>query len=94
MAYVVVNTLTVPADQAADLEHRFAQRAAMVDQAPGFDHFELLRPVAGADKYLVYTRWDSQASYQAWLESQDFAASHGGGQPAAAGSEIWEFEVC
>jgi heme-degrading monooxygenase HmoA len=94
MSYVVVNSLTVPADQAATLEARFAARKGAVDQAPGFEHFELLRPVSGTDTYLVYTRWDSPASYQAWRESQEFAAGHGGqSRPAATGSQIWEFEV-
>lgn len=94
MSYVVVNALSVPTDQAETLEQRFAARAGMVDQAPGFEHFELLRPVSGTDTYLVYTRWDSQESYQKWLDSQDFAGSHGGGRPAATDSSIWEFEVC
>lgn len=93
MSYVVVNALTVPADQAATLEQRFAARAGAVDSAPGFEHFELLRPVDGTDKYLVYTRWDSVESYRAWLGSQEFAAGHGGRRPAASGSDIWEFEV-
>lgn len=93
MSYVVVNRLTVPAEQAATLEQRFAARAGTVDQAPGFEHFELLRPVGGTKDYLVYTRWDTVESYRAWRESQDFAAGHGGGRPAATGSQIWEFEV-
>ena len=94
MSYVVVNVLTVPADQADTLEQRFAARAGAVDQAPGFEHFELLRPVSGTEDYLVYTRWDSVESYRTWLESRDFTAGHGGGrQPAATGSTIWEFDV-
>jgi heme-degrading monooxygenase HmoA len=93
MSYVVVNALTVPAEQAATLEQRFAARAGAVDQAPGFEHFELLRPVDGTDKYLVYTRWDCVESYRAWRDSQQFAAGHGGQRPAASGSAIWEFEV-
>ncbi|MCU0297750.1 MAG: antibiotic biosynthesis monooxygenase [Candidatus Nanopelagicales bacterium] len=93
MSYVVVNSLTVPAEQAATLEQRFAARAGAVDQAPGFEHFELLRPVSGTEDYLVYTRWDSVESYRAWLDSRDFAAGHGGQKPAATGSVIWEFEV-
>ena len=94
MSYVVVNALTVPAEQTHTLEQRFAARLGSVDQAPGFEHFELLRPISGTDQYLVYTRWDSVESYQAWRDSQDFAAGHGGGRPAATGSSIWEFEVC
>lgn len=94
MSYVVVNALTVPAEQTHTLEQRFAARLGSVDQAPGFEHFELLRPISGTDQYLVYTRWDSVESYQAWRDSQEFAAGHGGGRPAATGSSIWEFEVC
>lgn len=93
MAYVVVNALTVPADQRETLESRFAARKGAVDQSPGFQHFELLRPVAGTEQYLVYTRWDDEAAYRAWRESQQFAAGHGNARPAATGSDIWEFEV-
>jgi heme oxygenase (mycobilin-producing) len=93
MAYVVVNALTVPADQRDTLEARFAARRHAVDQADGFQHFELLRPLEGTEQYLVYTRWDDEASYLAWRESQQFAAGHGAGRPAATGSDIWAFEV-
>ena len=94
MAYVVVNALSVPADQAQTLESRFAARKHSVDTAPGFQHFELLRPVSGTDQYLVYTRWDDEASYDAWRASQEFGASHSNTRPAATGSDIWAFEVC
>ena len=94
MSYVVVNVLTVPADQAETLEARFAARKGAVDSAPGFQHFELLRPLSGTQEYLVYTRWEDQASYEASRESQQFAAGHGNARPAATGSQIWEFEVC
>lgn len=94
MSYVVVNSLTVAPDQGPTLEARFAARAGAVEQAPGFEHFELLRPVSGTQTYLVYTRWDSEESYEKWRSSQDFAAGHGGqNRPAATGSQIWEFEV-
>lgn len=93
MSYVVVNALTVPPDHAATLEQRFAARAGSVEQAPGFEHFELLRPISGTGDYLVYTRWDSVESYQQWRDSHQFANSHGGGQPSME-SKIWEFEVC
>ena len=52
-----------------------------MDQAPGFEHFELLRPVSGTDTYLVYTRWDSPSPTR-----------HGGNrrnsQPAMAGRTV------
>ncbi|MGB7980984.1 MAG: antibiotic biosynthesis monooxygenase [Candidatus Nanopelagicales bacterium] len=100
MTFVAVNVLSVPGQAGATLEERFARRAGSVERAPGFQHFELLRPVEGTPDYLVYTRWDDQASFEAWTRSQSFAAGHGqasgrseGERPAASGSTIWSFEV-
>ena len=53
MPFVVVNAVTVPPDRAAEFEARFAARAGSVEQAAGFEAFELLRPAEG-DRYLVY----------------------------------------
>lgn len=101
MSYVAINVLTVPAGRGEVLEQRFAGRAGTVDSSPGFEHFELLRPVEGTDTYLVYTRWRSKADYEAWTASMAFeqgharvraeaeqqaaAAGHGHGHPGAAG---------
>ncbi len=100
MTFVAMNVLTVPSGAGETLEQRFARRAGSVETAAGFQHFELLRPVAGTDDYLVYTRWDDRASFDAWTQSQSFAAGHGqasgrgeGERPAASGSTIWSFEV-
>lgn len=97
MSVVKINVLTVPPDMRDELERRFAGRASMVESADGFEGFELLRPVEGTDRYLVYTRWRSEEDFKAWHESQDFARGHAGGQthsgPAATDSEVWSFEV-
>ncbi|MDS1271999.1 antibiotic biosynthesis monooxygenase [Lipingzhangella sp. LS1_29] len=95
MASVVkLNVLTVPEGSGTDLEERFAQRAGLVEGADGFEEFQLLRPVEGTDRYLVYTRWRDEESFQAWYASQSFASGHSGGQrPAASGSELWSFDV-
>jgi heme-degrading monooxygenase HmoA len=76
MSYVAINVLTVPEGRGEVLEQRFAGRAGTVDSAPGFEHFELLRPVEGTDTYLVYTRWSSKADYEAWTSSRSFEAGH------------------
>jgi heme oxygenase (mycobilin-producing) len=76
MSYVAINVLTVPAGRGEVLEQRFAGRAGTVDRSPGFEHFELLRPVEGTDTYLVYTRWRSKADYEAWTASQAFERGH------------------
>lgn len=100
MSYVAINVLSVPDGAGDTLEQRFARRAGSVERAPGFEHFELLRPVTGTDAYLVYTRWVDRDAFDAWTSSQSFAAGHGQAsgrgaaeRPAATGSTIWSFDV-
>ncbi|RNL84831.1 antibiotic biosynthesis monooxygenase family protein [Halostreptopolyspora alba] len=82
---VKFNVLTVPENDRATLEERFANRAGLVEGQPGFREFQLLRPIEGTDRYLVYTRWRSEADFQNWMRG---AASHGGDSPqGAAGQE-------
>jgi heme-degrading monooxygenase HmoA len=76
MSVVKINVLTVPEPMRAELERRFAGRAGLVENADGFEGFELLRPVAGSDRYLVYTRWRSEEDFQRWTESQSFQKGH------------------
>ena len=100
MSYVAINVLSVPEGAGATLEERFAARQGAVDAAPGFEHFELLRPSEGTADYLVYTRWRSQDDFEAWRSSQSFGQGHAqasdrgqGQRPAATGSTIWGFDV-
>lgn len=62
----------------------------------GFEGFELLRPTDGRDVYLVYTRWESNEAFEAWVNSDAFqrghAAHHEGG-PVGTASELWAFDV-
>ena len=66
MTVVKINRLAIPAGQEAELEKRFAARKHSVDQAPGFEGFELLRPVGGEDRYFVVTRWADEESFRTW----------------------------
>ena len=100
MTFVAINVLAVPEGAGQTLEQRFERRAGSVERAPGFQRFELLRPLEGTEDYLVYTRWADRASFDAWTASQSFAAGHGQAsarsaseRPAASGSTIWSFEV-
>ena len=99
MSFVAINVLSVPEGSGSTLEDRFAGRAGSVEQAPGFEYFELLRPLAGTDDYLVYTRWRSKEDFEEWTRSQSFSRGHAqasgrdaGAAPAASGSTIWQFE--
>ena len=87
MSVVKFNVLTVPEGAGSTLEERFAKRAGHVESQPGFEEFQLLRPVEGNDKYLVYTRWRSEEDFQNWMNSQDFQRGHQQGSNDQNGGE-------
>lgn len=96
MSVVRINAITVPPERAQELEARFAARAGEVAKSPGFEAFELLRPTDDRGVYLVYTRWESQAAFDAWVESAAFTRghrAHGSQGPVSNQSELWSYEV-
>ena len=98
MSVVKINAIRVPEGMGPELERRFAERARSVEQMPGFEAFELLRPVSGDDRYFVYTRWDSEDSFRNWVKSQEFQHGHAraqsaDGKPVASGADLLSFEV-
>ena len=94
MSVVKINAIQVPAEAGPELERRFAARAGVVDDSPGFLGFQLLRPVAGEDRYFVVTHWADDASYEAWRDGEGRAAHKGEhGKPVVAGANLLEFEV-
>ncbi|MCF6472405.1 antibiotic biosynthesis monooxygenase [Nonomuraea sp. MG754425] len=76
MSVVKINVLTVPAAMREELEKRFSSRAGMVESADGFEWFELLRPVGGTERYLVYTRWRSEEDFENWQKGEAFQRGH------------------
>lgn len=96
MSVVRINAITVPAERAEEFEARFAARAGEVAKSPGFEAFELLRPSDERGVYLVYTRWESQEAFDAWVESSAFQRghkAHNAQGPVSSQSEMWSFEV-
>ncbi len=89
-----INAINVPPQAHAELERRFVARAGTVDGAPGFLGFQLLRPVAGEDRYFVVTHWEDDASFEAWRDG-DARAAHKGehGATVTTGADLLEFEV-
>lgn len=79
MTVIKINAITVPAESGDELAQRFAARAGAVDGQPGFEGFELLKPVDGRTVWLVVTRWADEDSYQAWRRSEAFGRGHGHG---------------
>ncbi|HEX5405059.1 MAG TPA: antibiotic biosynthesis monooxygenase [Pseudonocardiaceae bacterium] len=94
MVVVKINAIEVPDGSGAEREKRFAHRMHSVDSASGFLGFELLRPVSGDNRYFVYTRWTTEAAYQAWASGPAIEA-HAGvrANPVSTGASLLEFEV-
>ena len=96
MSVVKINAITVAPERMSEFAERFANRAGRVEQADGFEAFELLRPNDGRDICLVLTRWRSEEDFQAWMKSDDFGAGHSqhrAGGPVGVASEVWSFDV-
>jgi heme-degrading monooxygenase HmoA len=100
MAVVKINAIEVDPARGPELEQRFAKRAAEVESMPGFLGFELLRPTEGETRYFVYTRWETEDDFQAWVKSAAFTRGHaqasadrGAQAPVAHGSSVLSFDV-
>ena len=100
MTVIKINAITVPADSGDELAKRFAARAGAVDDQPGFEGFELLRPTDDRTTWLVVTRWKDEDSFNAWISSPAFMHGHQGVAPkdgeqrahVAMSSELWSYE--
>ena len=86
MSIVKINAISVPASGGEELERRFAARKHAIDSQPGFEGFQLLRPVKGEDRYFVVTRWADEESYSAWWEGAG-RAGHGQAERSGEGAE-------
>ncbi|GAA3026046.1 antibiotic biosynthesis monooxygenase family protein [Actinokineospora globicatena] len=94
MAIVKINAIEVPDGSGPELEKRFAARLGAVDGQPGFLGFELLRPTGGETRYFVYTRWETEEHFQAWMGGSAKEAHAGErAKPVGTGSSLLEFEV-
>lgn len=84
MTTIKINAITVAEDGDA-MVRRFASRVGAVDGFDGFEGFELLAPTDGRNVYLVVTRWRDEASYEAWIGSDDFRNAHRAFRPTNDG---------
>ncbi|WP_175935405.1 antibiotic biosynthesis monooxygenase [Corynebacterium sp. Marseille-P4321] len=101
MSIVKINAISVPEGAGEELERRFKARKHSIDGQPGFEGFQLLRPVKGEERYFVVTRWADEDAYNAWWEGQgraghgvgDGAGEAGERKPVSQKAELLEFEV-
>jgi heme-degrading monooxygenase HmoA len=78
MTVVKINAITVREGSGDELARRFAHRAGAVDDADGFEGFELLQPADERDTWLVVTRWRDDDAFNAWVASPAFGHGHRG----------------
>lgn len=94
MSVVKINVLSVPDGAGPELEARFAARKHSVDQEPGFEGFQLLRPTGEGDRYFVLTTWATEEDFQTWRAKRTPHAPAGPNSPTlSTGSELLEFEI-
>lgn len=88
---VVANRIQVAQGHEAEFEKRFAGRAGLVENMPGFVRLEVMRPLKG-DYYVILTHWQDEVSFRAWTESQEFKEAHSHRPPAEifAGPSVFE----
>ena len=98
---VVSNRIPVAQGHEAAFEQRFAHRAGLVENHPGFIRLEVLRPktlpmhgqeLGGSPYYAVLTYWEDEAAFRSWTESDDFRRAHADRPPKEmfAGSNVFE----
>src|SRR3954466_8093258 len=80
MSVVKINAITVPGGGGDEVPQRFAKGAGAVDNQPGFEEFQLLRPADDRNTWLVYTRWKDEESFQAWAPRSNTGTSRQKGQ--------------
>ena len=64
MTVVKINAITVPPELGEEVAKRFAARVGAVDNADGFEGFELLKPEDDRNQWLVVTRWKDEKSFE------------------------------
>lgn len=83
-AFVVSNRVPVAAAWREEFERRFRERAGRIDRQPGFVRMEIHRPADEDSPYVVQTVWQDEASFRAWVGSEDFKAAHANPLPKEA----------
>jgi len=93
--YVVTNTLRVPAEHAEHIEKAFSGSGEHMKQTPGCLGFQLLREVKNGEEpvYIAMTTWEDEASFKAWMTSDDFRRAHANAGDSPASGEVHQYEV-
>lgn len=86
---VAANHLDVADDYAGEFVDRFRDTMEAAVDEPGFVRFELLAPER-AETHVVVTYWETIEDFEAWTDSESFAAAHDVPDEMLAGSNQFE----
>ncbi|WP_078597465.1 antibiotic biosynthesis monooxygenase family protein [Evansella clarkii] len=96
--YVVINELHVPKENREAVAGRFGESAEKMKNTPGCLDFMFLNPEDESNYQLVYTKWESKAAYEAWVNSDQFKAAHKkrraeSKEDTASGNQLYTYEA-
>ena len=74
---VLINTFTVPVEDADQLLAAWAGDAALMKRQPGFISTQLHRGIAGSGTFLNYAVWESTADFRSAFTNPEFRARLG-----------------
>lgn len=74
--YVVMNELHIPKQAKAHMIERFGRSAENMKKVPGCLEYLFLNNENEDGKLVVYTKWDTKESYEAWVHSDAFKNAH------------------
>ncbi len=83
--FVTAFSVEVEQGQEQAFIERFQKRARLIDKAKGYKGMFVLQHTQAANKFLVVTLWEDEASFRAWVNSEEFRKAHAeGGVPTKA----------
>ncbi|MBD1380700.1 antibiotic biosynthesis monooxygenase family protein [Metabacillus arenae] len=73
--FAVLNNIPVTDEGRPLFEHRFKQRAGLIESEPGFTAIRVLRPIS-SDTYVILTLWENEDAFTNWQKSKSFERAH------------------
>lgn len=77
MAVLSYFPVQLPPEARAGFEKAWKSRLGEVDKVPGFISTELVA-LPDRNEYVVLTRFENEAAFEAWMHSDAFTRGHGG----------------
>ena len=96
--YVVFNELHVPKETRDNVANRFAASGDKMKKIPGCLDFMFLFPEEDKNYQIVFTKWETKAAYEDWVNSDDFKEAHkkrreSPDKSAASGNQLYTYEA-